>query len=112
MTRLRGMGYLLKICWSIESKLDRSKRRRCKLACMSLFFTSGQFGEGLIIFDEIQENPKAIASLKYFCENAPEYAVIAAGTLLGVAIHKGVSFPVGKVDTSSCIRTDNHSHAQ
>ena len=55
--------------------------------------------ETLIIFDEIQENPKAIASLKYFCEDAPEYAVIAAGSLLGVAIHKGVSFPVGKVDT-------------
>ena len=56
-------------------------------------------GETLIIFDEIQENPKAIASLKYFCENAPEYDIIAAGSLLGVAIHKGVSFPVGKVDT-------------
>ncbi len=55
--------------------------------------------ETLIIFDEIQESPKAIASLKYFCEDAPEYAVIAAGSLLGVAIHKGVSFPVGKVDT-------------
>ena len=55
--------------------------------------------ETLIIFDEIQENPKAISSLKYFCEEAPEYAVIAAGSLLGVAIHKGVSFPVGKVDT-------------
>jgi len=55
--------------------------------------------ETLIIFDEIQENPKAIASLKYFCEEAPEYAIIAAGSLLGVAIHKGVSFPVGKVDT-------------
>lgn len=55
--------------------------------------------ETLIIFDEIQENPRAIASLKYFCENAPEYAVVAAGSLLGVAIHQGVSFPVGKVDT-------------
>ncbi len=55
--------------------------------------------ETLIIFDEIQENPKAIASLKYFYEEAPEYAIIAAGSLLGVAIHKGVSFPVGKVDT-------------
>lgn len=53
----------------------------------------------LIIFDEIQEAPRAISSLKYFCENAPEYAVIAAGSLLGVAIHEGVSFPVGKVDT-------------
>jgi len=56
-------------------------------------------GETLIIFDEIQENSKAIASLKYFYENAPEYIIIAAGSLLGVAIHKGVSFPVGKVDT-------------
>lgn len=55
--------------------------------------------ETLIIFDEVQENPRAIASLKYFCEDAPEYAVIAAGSLLGVAIHKGISFPVGKVDT-------------
>lgn len=53
----------------------------------------------LIIFDEIQENPKAIASLKYFYENAPEYSIVSAGSLLGVAIHKGVSFPVGKVDT-------------
>lgn len=55
--------------------------------------------ETLIIFDEIQENPRAISSLKYFYEEAPEYAIIAAGSLLGVAIHKGVSFPVGKVDT-------------
>lgn len=52
----------------------------------------------LIIFDEIQEAPRALESLKYFCENAPEYAVIAAGSLLGVAIHQGVSYPVGKVD--------------
>lgn len=56
-------------------------------------------GDTLIIFDEIQEAPRAIESLKYFCENAPEYAVVAAGSLLGVAIHQGVSFPVGKVDT-------------
>jgi len=54
--------------------------------------------ETLIIFDEVQEVPLAISSLKYFYENAPEYAVIAAGSLLGVALHKGVSFPVGKVD--------------
>ncbi|MBQ8813404.1 MAG: ATP-binding protein [Lachnospiraceae bacterium] len=56
-------------------------------------------GDTLIILDEIQEAPRAIESLKYFCENAPEYAVIAAGSLLGVAIHRGVSFPVGKVDS-------------
>ena len=52
----------------------------------------------LLIFDEIQEVPKALSSLKYFCENAPEYAIVAAGSLLGVAMHKGTSFPVGKVD--------------
>lgn len=52
----------------------------------------------LIIFDEVQEVPRALTSLKYFNENAPEYAVIAAGSLLGVALHQGTSFPVGKVD--------------
>lgn len=52
----------------------------------------------LLIFDEIQEAPKALASLKYFYENAPQYAIIAAGSLLGVALHQGTSFPVGKVD--------------
>ena len=55
-------------------------------------------GETCLIFDEIQEVPKALSSLKYFCENAPEYAIVAAGSLLGVAMHKGTSFPVGKVD--------------
>lgn len=52
----------------------------------------------LIIFDEIQENPLAITSLKYFNENAKEYDIIAAGSLLGVANHKGTGFPVGKVE--------------
>jgi predicted AAA+ superfamily ATPase len=52
----------------------------------------------LIIFDEVQEVPKALSSLKYFNENAPEIAIIAAGSLLGVALHKGTSFPVGKVE--------------
>ena len=52
----------------------------------------------LLIFDEIQEVPKALASLKYFCENAPEYHIICAGSLLGIALHSGTSFPVGKVD--------------
>lgn len=52
----------------------------------------------LIIFDEVQSAPKVVESLKYFCEEAPEYALIAAGSLLGVSIHEGVSFPVGKVD--------------
>ncbi len=52
----------------------------------------------LIIFDEVQEVPKALTSLKYFCENAGQYHIIAAGSLLGVALHEGTSFPVGKVD--------------
>ena len=55
-------------------------------------------GETLIILDEIQELHKGLASLKYFCENAPEYHVAVAGSLLGVAMHQGESAPVGKVD--------------
>ena len=55
--------------------------------------------ETLIIFDEIQECNRALVSLKYFCENAPEYHIISAGSLLGVAIHGNNSFPVGKVNT-------------
>ena len=54
-------------------------------------------GKTLLIFDELQEVPRALTSLKYFCENAPEYHVMAAGSLLGVALHAGTSFPVGKV---------------
>jgi predicted AAA+ superfamily ATPase len=54
--------------------------------------------ETLIIFDEIQEVPKAITSLKYFQENAPQYHLLSAGSALGVALHEGYSFPVGKVD--------------
>ena len=52
----------------------------------------------LIIFDEIQNAPKAFESLKYFCEEARDYHIMAAGSLLGVALHQGVSYPVGKVD--------------
>ena len=52
----------------------------------------------LIILDEIQECPSAITSLKYFCEDAPEYAVMAAGSLLGIAERCGTGFPVGKVN--------------
>jgi predicted AAA+ superfamily ATPase len=52
----------------------------------------------LIIFDEVQEVPRALSSLKYFFENAPQYHIICAGSLLGIALHGGTSFPVGKVD--------------
>lgn len=52
----------------------------------------------LIIFDEVQEVPRALSSLKYFYENAPQYHIVCAGSLLGIALHQGTSFPVGKVD--------------
>lgn len=55
-------------------------------------------GDTLIVLDEIQEVPRGLHSLKYFCEKAPEYHVMVAGSLLGVTLGSGESFPVGKVD--------------
>ncbi|MCL2131384.1 MAG: AAA family ATPase [Lentimicrobiaceae bacterium] len=55
--------------------------------------------ETLLIFDEVQEVPRALTSLKYFYENTPEYHIAAAGSLLGIFLHKDTSFPVGKVNT-------------
>lgn len=52
----------------------------------------------LLIFDEVQEAPKALSSLKYFNEDAPQYQIVCAGSLLGVALHQRTSFPVGKVE--------------
>ena len=52
----------------------------------------------LLIFDEVQEVPRALSSLKYFYEDAPQYHIVCAGSLLGIALHGGTSFPVGKVD--------------
>lgn len=52
----------------------------------------------LIIFDEIQQIPEALTSLKYFCEDAPDYHIVSAGSLLGMSVHSGFSFPVGKVN--------------
>lgn len=54
--------------------------------------------KALLIFDEVQEVPRALAALKYFCEDAPQYHIVCAGSLLGIALHRGTSFPVGKVD--------------
>ena len=65
-------------------------------------FETGQAvseGSTLIVLDEIQACPKALTSLKYFCENAPGYAVAAAGSLLGITVHEGSGYPVGKVNT-------------
>lgn len=55
-------------------------------------------GDTLIILDEVQEIPEAIEALKYFCENAPEYHIAVAGSLLGISLHHNVSYPVGKVN--------------
>ena len=55
-------------------------------------------GKTLVVLDEVQKCPKALTSLKYFCENAPELAVVAAGSLLGITFHEGTGYPVGKVD--------------
>ncbi len=70
-----------------------------------IIFELGLFGgktiypeKTLIILDEIQECGRAITALKYFCENAPEYHIVCAGSLLGIALQKQLSFPVGKVD--------------
>ncbi|NCB42325.1 MAG: ATP-binding protein [Clostridia bacterium] len=70
----------------------------------NLIFASGQIinaEKTLIIFDEIQDCPNVINSLKYFCENASEYHVVCAGSLLGIALAKPSSFPVGKVEFMS-----------
>ena len=67
----------------------------------NLMLASGQKivpGDTLIIFDEIQDCPEVINSLKYFCENAPEYHVACAGSLLGIALAQPAAFPVGKVN--------------
>jgi len=67
----------------------------------NLMMASGQIinpHETLIIIDEIQECNKALNTLKYFCENAPEYHITCAGSLLGISLSKPASFPVGKVD--------------
>lgn len=55
-------------------------------------------GDTLVILDEVQDIPEAIESLKYFCEQAPEYHIAVAGSLLGISLHENVSYPVGKVD--------------
>lgn len=62
----------------------------------------------LIIFDEVQEVPQALSSLKYFYENAPEFYIVSAESLLGVSLHHQVSFPVGKVDFLPLYPMDFH----
>lgn len=67
-----------------------------------------QADDTLLIFDEIQEVPQALSSLKYFYENAPQFYIVMAGSLLGVSLHHQVSFPVGKVDFLPLYPLDFH----
>lgn len=55
-------------------------------------------GDTLIILDEVQDVPEALEALKYFCEDAPEFHIAVAGSLLGISLHSNVSYPVGKVN--------------
>ena len=72
--------------------------RRILLAIGAITRQTIVAGKTLIILDEIQEVERGMSALKYFCENAPQYHVAVAGSLLGIAMHRGESFPVGKVD--------------
>lgn len=73
--------------------------KRILLAIGSLTGVSVMPGKTLIVLDEIQETKRGLNALKYFCENAPEYHVAVAGSLLGITLHEGESYPVGKVNT-------------
>lgn len=83
-----------KLCQLFESSLEPKKILRALSIEMNCEIIAG---ESLIVFDEVQECPNALNSLKYFCEDAPEYHVIAAGSLLGVKLVHTKGFPVGKV---------------
>ena len=72
--------------------------RRILLAIGAITGQSIKPGRTLIVLDEIQEAPRGLSVLKYFCENAPQYHVAVAGSLLGITMHKGEAFPVGKVE--------------
>lgn len=79
---------------------------RILIALQAITGTKVTPGDTLVILDEIQEIPRGLHSLKYFCEKAPEYHVMVAGSLLGVTLGKGESFPVGKVDMLSMYPMD------
>jgi predicted AAA+ superfamily ATPase len=84
----------------VQAIFDRDLKPERIMRELSAYSRQSIFpGDTLIIFDEIQANERALTSLKYFCENAPEYHIVTAGSLLGVAMNREkYSFPVGKVD--------------
>ncbi|MFR4520899.1 MAG: ATP-binding protein, partial [Fusobacterium sp.] len=86
---------------NIEYREFFEKTKDTKRILQNLMLISGEKIEPektLIIFDEVQSSPDVINSLKYFCENTPEYHIVCAGSLLGITLAKPSSFPVGKVD--------------
>jgi len=86
---------------SVEYKQFFETTKNVERILQNLTMASGQKINGdktLIFFDEIQECPNALNTLKYFCETAPQYHVVCAGSLLGIALSKPVGFPVGKTD--------------
>ncbi|MCF0199672.1 MAG: ATP-binding protein [Bacteroidaceae bacterium] len=72
------------------NRILRAIRTQCGVPC--------EAGKTLIFLDEIQEAEGGLTALKYFCENCPEQHIVVAGSLLGIALHRGVSFPVGKIN--------------
>lgn len=82
-----------RVLFSIDFDVERILR-----GLRALTATDITPGDTLIILDEIQDIPEAIEALKYFCEQAPQYHVAVAGSLLGLSLHENFSFPVGKVD--------------
>ena len=83
----------LKDVFSLDFNTDRILRALRALSGVDI-----TPGDTLIVLDEVQDIPEAIESLKYFSEEAPEYHIAVAGSLLGISLHKDVSYPVGKVD--------------
>ncbi len=83
----------------VENIFESFDTRRMTLGISAVTGVDVTPDDTLIILDEIQEYPRALTALKYFCEDAPNLHVAVAGSLLGVSLHQGVSFPVGKVNT-------------
>ncbi len=83
------------VCQVFEQNGDTARIIRSLSAISQVDITPN---DTLIVLDEIQDCPKALESLKYFCENAPDIHIAVAGSLLGISLHQNVSFPVGKVD--------------
>ena len=97
--KYRNMAYVN--CEKVENMDEVFMNFDTRRMVMALSAVTGEGivpGETLVFLDEIQEYPRALTALKYFCEDAPEYHVVVAGSLLGISLHQGVSFPVGKVE--------------